>query len=233
MGTDRWAVGRTVRDRVGGNVWVIAQSGAAAGLSWLLAQALVHQPQATFAPFAAIVVLLGGTGGRDPRALRIVLGVLVGLGELLVGVTDRGPPSLAVAAVLAMTLVSTISPGTLPVIHAGIAAMIVVAGDSPASGVGRLVAAVLGAAVALIFSQVLFTPDPCLLLRRALDRLSAAGGDGTSLTDHSRAVVGVDDPRRAAVSMCRFTVRGRVAARKVRELDAVAEELVAANQPAR
>jgi hypothetical protein len=66
MGTDRWAVGRTVLDRVGGNVWVIAQSGAAAGLSWLLAQALVHQPQATFAPFAAIVVLLGGTGGR-PR----------------------------------------------------------------------------------------------------------------------------------------------------------------------
>lgn len=167
--------------------------------------------------------------------MRIVLGVLVGVsvGELLVGVTDRGPPSLAVAAVPAMTLVSTISPGTLPVIHAGIAAMIVVAGDSPASGVGRLAAAVLGAAVALIFSQVLFTPDPCLLLRRALHRLSAAGADGTSLTDLSRAVVGVDDARRAAVSMCRFTVRGRVAARKVRELDAVAEELVAANQPAR
>jgi hypothetical protein len=111
----------TVRGRLAANAWVIAQSGVAAGLSWWLAQTFLHQPQTAFAPFAAIVVLLGGTGGRGPRALRVVLGVSVGVGvgELLVGVTDRGPLSLAVAGILAMTLVSTVSPGTLPVIHAG------------------------------------------------------------------------------------------------------------------
>jgi uncharacterized membrane protein YgaE (UPF0421/DUF939 family) len=55
--------------------WPVVQAAAAAGLAWLLARTLLDQPQAVFAPFVAIVVLLGGRGGRARRALQVVAGV--------------------------------------------------------------------------------------------------------------------------------------------------------------
>ena len=54
--------------------WQILQSAVAAGVSWQITTTLLHVPQTIFAPFAAMVALLGGMGGRGRRALMVALG---------------------------------------------------------------------------------------------------------------------------------------------------------------
>ncbi len=53
------------------------------------------------------------------------------------------------------------------VAQAAVGAILVTAFGDTAAGLDRLVDALVGAAVALVFSQLLFSPDPLRLLRRA------------------------------------------------------------------
>ena len=204
---------------------------------------LLRQPQTVFAPFAAIVVLLGGTGGRGTRGVQVAVGVGVGVlvGEVLVGLVDKGPLSVAAGAGVSMLLVSLLYTDNLPIIQAGIAAGIVVTADSPTSGTGRLLAALLGVAVALLFSQVLSTPSPSRLLEKsiaaALDRVRGAfhevadavrAGrevpDGTR-DDLVRAGCSLADTRARARAIRRYSVRGRRETARIDARDERAERV--------
>jgi len=248
---------RTAAHRLRTSLGRIAQAAAAAAIAWYLAGVLLRQPQTVFAPFAAIVVLLGSTGGRGVRGVQVAVGVGVGVlvGEVLVGLVDRGPLSVALGVGVSMLLASLLYTDNLPIIQAGIAAGIVVTADSPASGAGRLLAALLGVAVALLFSQVLFTPSPARMLQRSIDAALAsirAASDevagalragrqvpGDTRDDLVRAGCALADARARARSMRRFTVRGR---RQTARLDAdheragrvavLVEELVALRRTA-
>lgn len=228
---------RSAPGRLSASLGKIAQAAVAAGLAWYLATLLLGQPQTVFAPFAAIVVLLGGTGGRGRRGVEVAVGVGVGVlvGEGLVGLLNKGPLSIALGAGLAMLVVAPFYTDNLPIIQAGIAAGIVITADSPASGTGRLLAALLGVAVALLCSQVLFTPSPARVLEHGIDdaltaHAAAADALATALREGREVPEGVRDDlvaagcaladtRARADSMRRRTVRGRHQAARIRARD--------------
>ena len=228
---------RSAPGRLSASLGKIAQAAVAAGLAWYLATLLLGQPQTVFAPFAAIVVLLGGTGGRGRRGVEVAVGVGVGVlvGEGLVGLLNKGPLSIALGAGLAMLVVAPFYTDNLPIIQAGIAAGIVITADSPASGTGRLLAALLGVAVALLCSQVLFTPSPARVLEYGIDdaltaHAAAADALATALREGREVPEGVRDDlvaagcaladtRARADSMRRRTVRGRHQAARIRARD--------------
>lgn len=225
----RWA--RAASGRLHSLWWQILQAGLAAGVAWQISTSLLDLPQTIFAPFAAIVALLGGEGGRGRRALMIALGVTVGVvvGELLLLVVSANLLTVVLAALVSLTIVALFAHQNLPLNHGAIASIIVLGMGDSSSGLGRLGSAVIGGLVALLFTQVLFTPSPVRLLTRAAtsalgpiaDALSACArsverGDPGPAVDAlgpvrecAGAVGGLDALRGSARSTVRHTLRGR------------------------
>lgn len=178
----------------------IVQAAAAAGVAWLIADSLFPNQQAVFAPFSAIVALVGSRGGRGKRAVRMLFGVAVGvaLGELTVATLGHGAWQIAATAGVAMLLVSPLIIDPLALTHSGVAAAIVVATGSQ-TGYIRFVDALIGAVIALLMTQVLFSPRPVpLLSRTATDVL---GPIAVALREIGGGLAGRDpEPLRAAVA---------------------------------
>ncbi|RZT87670.1 fusaric acid resistance family protein [Pseudonocardia sediminis] len=238
--------GALARGRI--NAPAVLLAALAAGVAWLLASSLLHQPQTFFAPIAAIVVLLGGVGARAGRALHVVLGVSVGVvvGELVALLDWPDPLKVLVAAGVAMLVMSLLYTDALPLIQSGVGAVLVIVMHQPATAVGRLSAALLGAAVALVFTLVLFTPSPSRLLAdaigRVLDACAAAlragaeslrapedGGrdhDGEAERTAVDALSTLDSTRGSARYLGRWSVRGRRETARREEMDALAARLV-------
>ncbi|MBA2324902.1 MAG: FUSC family protein [Pseudonocardiales bacterium] len=166
----------------------VTEAALAAGLAWGVAHMLFPSQQATFAPFSAIVALGGGRGGRGARALLMLIGVLVGVGvgELTVRTVGSGSWQVGFAAGMAMLLVSPLLVDSLALIQAGVAAAIVVATGNQATGYTRFLDAVIGAAIALLMTQVLFTPNPVRLLSKAA--IPVLGAIGEVLNEVARGL---------------------------------------------
>lgn len=150
--------------------WPILQQSAAAVLAWVLAVDVVGHEDPFFAPVAAVVALNQTLGRRGSNALRLLLGVAVGIvvGEvalLLLG--GGGVAALASATFTAMAVARAVDPSRIVVAQAAVSAILVTAFGDADEGLSRLVDALVGAGVALVFSQVLFSPEPLRLLRRA------------------------------------------------------------------
>jgi hypothetical protein len=155
--------------RPGSDAWLILQATLAATLAWVVADQVLRNPDPFFAPIAAVVALNASVGERGRNALRLLLGVVVGivLGELTIAVLGGGYVSLAVA-VFAATAVARILGGVRIVIaQAAAGAILTVVAADGVAGTERLVDALVGVGVALLFTQVLFSPQPLALLRRA------------------------------------------------------------------
>jgi Fusaric acid resistance protein-like len=108
-------------------------------------------------------------GERGLNALRLVQGVVVGIavGELSLLSLGGGYGSLAVAILGATVLARALSGARIVVAQAAVSAILVVGLSDAVAGVQRLVDALVGAGVALIFSQLLFSPEPVRLLRQS------------------------------------------------------------------
>ena len=164
--------------RVREAAWPVAQAAVAAGIAWTLAQVVLGHPQPVFAPSAAVVALAASVGGRGTQAAEMLLGVAVGVvaGEGLVLVLGAGAPEVALASSAAMLVMAAVEISPLPLIQAGSSAVLVVALQIPSSGAGRMLDALVGGVVALLFRQILFPPSPVSLLkdagRRALDSVA-------------------------------------------------------------
>jgi uncharacterized membrane protein YgaE (UPF0421/DUF939 family) len=102
-------------------LWPVVQQTAAATLAWLLAVHLAEHREPFFASIAALVALNTPLGGRGFNAVRLLLGVLVGIatGEIVMQVMGGGYGTLAVAVFVAMALARALDSTRIVIAQAG------------------------------------------------------------------------------------------------------------------
>jgi hypothetical protein len=151
------------------SVRLILQQTGAATVAWLLANQISGHDDPLFAPLAAVVALNAPLGERGRNTLRLLLGVVTGIlvGELAIAVGGGGYGTLAVATFTAMMIAHLLGGARVMVAQAAAGAILTVASADGEVGINRLIDALIGGGVALVFSQTLFTPEPVALLRRA------------------------------------------------------------------
>lgn len=171
----------------------LLQLTAAATAAWVIARQVGDHDDPFFAPIAVVVALSSPLGERGSNAVRLLLGVLLGIaaGEITILVLGGGNGRLALATFAAMALARLIRGPRLVMVQAAAAAILTVAASDGEAGVDRLVDGAIGAAVALVFSQVLLSPEPVALVRRAAAQALARMADALALT--ASAIDGRDD----------------------------------------
>jgi hypothetical protein len=162
--------------RVGAAAWPLFQATAAATAAWAIASRFGGHADPFFAPVAAVVALNAPRGERGLQAVRLLLGVVVGIlvGELTVALLGGGAGWLAPASFAAMAAAHAAGGTRIVVIQAGTGAILTVLAADGQAGVHRLIDALIGGGVSILFTQVLFSPEPVSLLRRA--EADALGG---------------------------------------------------------
>jgi uncharacterized membrane protein YgaE (UPF0421/DUF939 family) len=170
--------------RLGAHAWPLLQATAAATAAWVIARYLVDHRQPFFAPVAAVLALNASRGERGSNAVRLLVGVVVGIvvGELAVGALGGGYGTLALATFAAMAVAVVLGGARITIGQAAVSAILTVAVADGQAGPQRLVDALIGAGTALVFSQFLFSPEPVALLRRAESAALEDMGDGLELT---------------------------------------------------
>ncbi|MGC9666121.1 FUSC family protein [Planosporangium sp. 12N6] len=195
--------GSTVLSKVAAGAWPLLHQAAAATVAWVIARHLVQHHQPFFAPVAAVVALNASLGERGLNTLRLLLGVVVGIvtGELALGVLRGGYGTLAVASFTAMAVARALGGARIVIAQAAAGAILTVAVANGEAGTQRLEDALIGAGVALVFSQLLFPPEPVALVRRAEAAALAEMAVGVELT--ARALDGDGDLAAQAMSRLR------------------------------
>lgn len=149
-------------------VWPVLQSALAATIAWVIASRFAGHEDPFFAPIAAVVALNASVGERGRNAVRLVVGVSIGIvaGETALGILGSGTIALGLATLAGMLAARTLGGARIVMAQAAAGAILTVA-TGEHIGLDRLVDALIGAAVALSFTQLLFAPEPLRLLRRA------------------------------------------------------------------
>ena len=184
---------RRALQRLPPDTGLVLQGTAAATAAWVIAEHVVGNHEPFFAPIAAFVALNASLGERGRNALRLLLGVVVGIvaGELTVAALGGGYGSLALAVFAATAVARAFGGARIVIAQAAAGAILTVAVANGEAGTERLVDALIGVGVALLFTQVLFSPDPLALLRRAEAAALADMAEGLRLT--ARALDSDDD----------------------------------------
>ncbi|MFC5674543.1 FUSC family protein [Streptomyces incanus] len=158
------------RERVRADLWPILQQTCAATVAWLIARHLVHHHEPLFAPVAAVVALNASRGERGENAVRLLLGVVIGIlmAEFWLTVLgNHGYGALAIATFTAMLIALLLGGERIVRAQAAVSAILAVATSNVEAGPERLIDALIGAGVALLMSQIVFPAEPIALLRRA------------------------------------------------------------------
>lgn len=147
------------------DAWLLLQQALAATLAWLIATRVMQHHIPFFAPMAAVVALNTSLGQRGTNAIRLLIGVAVGIicGEGGLWLLGPGYSALGVATFVAMFLAQQVDRAPIVTAQAASAAILTVTTAGGEGGLDRLLDALVGAGVALVFSQVVFTPDPVRL----------------------------------------------------------------------
>ena len=174
-------------------VWPLLQGAVAATIAWRIALDLVGNRDPFFAPISAVVALNAPRGERGLNALRLLIGVIVGIlcGELTTALLGAGFGRLTVAIVVAVVVARAIGSARIVIAQAASSAILTVVVANGEAGPDRLVDALIGAGVALVFSQLLFSPEPVRLVRRAEGAALSKMADGIELA--ARALERDDD----------------------------------------
>jgi uncharacterized membrane protein YgaE (UPF0421/DUF939 family) len=161
--------------------WPIAQTAVAAGLAYFIAHSLVGHVQPFFAPIAATVSMSTSTDLRVQRAVQLVAGALLGIaiGAGVAALLGTGPAALGVAVFVALCAALAIgrgfiAQGAMFFNQAAVAAILILTVHTNTEGAGRLIDALIGGGIALVFSLLLFPADPAPALRRAAQSVFAA-----------------------------------------------------------
>ena len=164
----------------------IAQSAAAAGISWELALQLPDHGRPFFAPIAAMISLGAAVGRRGRQAIEMMTGVSLGivLGAGLLAVAGSGAWQLVVGTFVALALAT--AAGATPMVRnqAGASTILVLA-------LQRLEDALIGGAVAILVARILFPVDPVELVRDEAKILRARLASG--LDEVAEALEAGDD----------------------------------------
>jgi hypothetical protein len=166
--------------RLAADAWPLLQGTAAATIAWVIAKHLGNHPDPFFAPISAVIALNAAPGERGLNAVRLLQGVVVGIvaGELAVGALGSGYGTLALATFAAMSVALALGGARIVIAQAAVGAILTVAVADGQVGPERLVDALIGAGVALVFSQLLFAPEPVRLIRQAERRALKGMSDG-------------------------------------------------------
>lgn len=215
--------------RLPSDTWLVLQGTLAATAAWLIAKYGLDHPRPFFAPVAAVIALNTVRGERGRNAVRLLQGVILGIavGEITLLMLGAGVGSLALATFAAMAVAHAVGGTRIVIAQAAVGGILTVALGNPDAGVDRLVDAFVGAGVALLFTQVLFSPEPLALLRRAEAAALADMAEALRLT--ARALESDDDDAaEQAMSELRTLrdhlgelVRTRAASRRVARRSAV------------
>jgi uncharacterized membrane protein YgaE (UPF0421/DUF939 family) len=162
-------------------LWPMAQTAVAAGLAYYVAHSLVGHVQPFFAPIATTVSMSTSTDLRAQRAVQLVAGALLGIatGAGVAALLGTGPAALGVAVFVSLCVALAIgrgfiAQGALFFNQAAVAAILILTLHTSAEGAGRLIDALIGGGIALVFSLLLFPADPDPVLRRASQSVFAA-----------------------------------------------------------
>lgn len=149
---------------------VAVQAGIAATLAWVIAHHLLHNPEPTFAPAAAVAVIAAGYGGRARRTVELIVGVLLGIaaGDLLITLLGTGPWQTGVIVFLAVITAVVVRQSTGLMTQAGGTAVLVatLTPSSPDLELPRTINALIGGAVGLLVVLVLAPINPMRTVRR-------------------------------------------------------------------
>ena len=132
-------------------------------LAWVLAQQLWHHPKPAFAVVTAVICLAPGLPSQLKQARSLLIGCTLGIviGDLLWQLPDQHLLlRLSLGAFLSILLGAIIGPAPVVPIQAGVSVVLVLILGPSMAGTARLLDVVVGAAVGLLFSQVLFTSNP-------------------------------------------------------------------------
>jgi uncharacterized membrane protein YgaE (UPF0421/DUF939 family) len=164
--------------------WVIFQQALAGAVAWVVASRIVEHHQPFFAPIAAVVGLNTSLGQRGINALKLLLGVFIGIavGEVTIVTIGGGVGRLPVALLVAMCLAAGLGGTNVTRAQAAVGVILTVTLSQGEAGINRLVDALIGAAIALTFSQLLFAPNPLRLVRRAEAATLSQLSDGLAMT---------------------------------------------------
>lgn len=170
--------------RVAPVAWLLLQGAVAATGAWVIAKYGLDHSEPFFAPVAAVIALNTTLGERGLHAVRLLHGVVVGIviGELGLLALGEGYGTLALATFVAMAIAYAIGGVRITVAQAAVGAILTIAVGEPEAGVDRFVDALVGAGVALVFTQVLFSPEPVALVRRAEAAALARLAEGLGIT---------------------------------------------------
>ncbi|MFJ1754813.1 FUSC family protein [Kitasatospora sp. NPDC088134] len=212
-----------------GQLWPVLQQAVACALAWWAARLLFDHHLPLFAPMAAVVALNTPVGGRGTNAVRVVLGVvwgvLIGQGAYTVFGHHYGALAVGCAVLLSLLVTLALDGERVTMAQAAASAVIALASGREA-GIDRVLDVLVGAGVALVFSQLLFPAHPLKLLRAAeaetfhglagLLRLGARADAGDPdlllpLESHAlyRLLTDVDRARTDMVEVARRTPRWR------------------------
>jgi len=177
---------RRAARRVAAAWWPMLHCAAAAALAWAVARHLIHHHRPVFAPIAAVAALNTAVGERGLNAVRLLAGVVIGIvvGELGLLWLGDGYATVAAATFTAMAVALAMGGARTVVAESAGSAILTIALANGEAGTQRLEDAAIGGTVALVFSQLLFTPEPVALVRRAEVAVLSELAAGLRLTAH-------------------------------------------------
>jgi hypothetical protein len=172
------------RDRVIADAWALLQGTAAATAAWVVARYGFDHAQPFFAPIAALIALNRPVGERGLNAVQLLQGVILGIvvGELVLVILAGGYGSMALAIFVATALARAVGGTRIVIAQAAVGAILTVSLGDASAGINRLSDAFIGVGVALVFSQLLFSPEPVALVRRAEARVLERMSRGLTLS---------------------------------------------------
>jgi uncharacterized membrane protein YgaE (UPF0421/DUF939 family) len=205
---DRWR-----RARAG--LLFAAQAAVASGLSWLVANDVLHHARPFFAPIAAVIALNVSIGQRLRRVVELVLGVALGIlvGDVLIYFVGTGPVQIGLG-VGAAIVIAVFLGGSPVVIGQAAASAVLVATLAPPSGgiyYSRFVDALTGGVIGILVMALLLPVNPLTVIRRAagpaLDVIAAGLLDcasALSAADQDEAQAALERLRTGEASVAAF-----------------------------
>ncbi|WP_309227375.1 FUSC family protein [Micromonospora thermarum] len=147
------------------------QAGAAAGLSWFIADDVLHNSQALFAPAASIGTIAAALGNRIRRAAELVAGVIVGVltGQLIIEVIGSGPIQTALIVAFAISSAAVIRGSGAVMVHAGSTAVLLGTLYAEQSGLAlaRTVNGLIGGLTAIVVALLILPANPVRVVHRS------------------------------------------------------------------
>ncbi len=185
----------TITRRLHGHLWPILQTAVAATVAWCLASLVLPDGRPAFASIAAVICLGASHGQRGSKALQLVAGVVLGItvASALVAIFGSGVWQIGVLVAMAMATATLLGGGELLTGEAAVSAILIVSLDpssSPHFTANRILEGVIGGAVALAISSLLFPADPRLAVNRAAQ--AAFSGLGGALERLASALAASD-----------------------------------------